>query len=333
MKLISVIVPVYNSGMSILGCVHAIMKQTYQNIEVLIIDDGSDDDTKHYCDRLAEQYNKITVYHKSNGGVSDARNFGIRNAKGDHYVFIDDDDIIEPEFLEVLYSMQGKSCLPVVGIKCVIGEKEYFESFDGYSKGDTIVLPRSEFAKVYGETNFFNSVSNKLYDSYIIHDRHIRFDSNYNNGEDCLFNLTYIRYMDEISVCNRPLYNYRMSDNSLHTTSDYKRFEDIEDMYNKFINTNRMYGKQNNEHYIKTKILREYLYAIELYAKNLQLSKLERIKGLSLVLYSNAYTDVSTYLDKLSISSNYRKVLKTNVAFLVYLYFEISTRRKYKKCD
>lgn len=100
--MISVIVPVYNIMEYLPRCVVSITKQTYQNLEILLIDDGSTDKTGILCEQLAEKDKRIRVYHKENGGTSSARNLGIVQAKGEYLGFVDSDDYIEPEMYELL---------------------------------------------------------------------------------------------------------------------------------------------------------------------------------------------------------------------------------------
>ena len=99
---ISVIVPIYNSINCLERCVKSICAQTYPNLEILLIDDGSTDGTDKLCDRLAAQDTRIRTYHKKNGGASSARNVGIRLASGEYLGFVDSDDYIEPDMYELL---------------------------------------------------------------------------------------------------------------------------------------------------------------------------------------------------------------------------------------
>lgn len=98
--LISVIVPVYNVEKYLRRCVESIMSQTYKEIEILLIDDGSTDDSGRICDDLALKDRRIHVFHKENGGVSSARNLGIERACGDYICFVDSDDWIDIDYFE-----------------------------------------------------------------------------------------------------------------------------------------------------------------------------------------------------------------------------------------
>lgn len=104
-ELISVIIPVYNVEKYLRRCVDSILNQTISNYEIILVDDGATDTSGLICDEYAKKYhNKIRVYHKKNGGLSDARNYGIVHASGTLITFIDSDDYISQYYLQVLYS-------------------------------------------------------------------------------------------------------------------------------------------------------------------------------------------------------------------------------------
>ena len=101
--LISVIVPVYNVAAYLDRCVDSLVKQTYRNPEIILVDDGATDDSGVLADRWGERDGRITVYHKENGGVSDARNYGIDRARGQYLSFVDPDDFVVEAFIQVVY--------------------------------------------------------------------------------------------------------------------------------------------------------------------------------------------------------------------------------------
>lgn len=104
MCMISVIVPVYNVKDRLEKCINSLINQTYQDYEIIIVDDGSTDGSEKLCDNIAADNKQIKVIHKSNGGLSDARNAGIKVAKGQYYLFIDSDDIVNIHFIETLFT-------------------------------------------------------------------------------------------------------------------------------------------------------------------------------------------------------------------------------------
>mgnify|MGYP001036038984 FL=1 len=104
MKLLSVIIPVYNVEQYLERCVLSVVYQTYHNLEILLIDDGSQDQSGKICDQLSQKYKRIRVIHKKNEGLSDARNKGLDLAKGEYITFLDSDDYIHPETYSILIS-------------------------------------------------------------------------------------------------------------------------------------------------------------------------------------------------------------------------------------
>lgn len=112
-ELISVIVPIYNIKEYLERCIDSILAQTYQNIEVLMVDDGSTDGTSELVDKIALKDSRIRVFHKENGGSSSARNLAMREAKGQYFSFIDSDDYIEPDMMEKLYQAIQNSGMPI----------------------------------------------------------------------------------------------------------------------------------------------------------------------------------------------------------------------------
>lgn len=136
--LISVIIPVYNIVEYLPRCVETVCGQTYRNLEILLVDDGSTDGTGQLCDALAERDSRIRVFHKPNGGSSSARNLGIREAKGEYLGFVDSDDYISPEMYESLLQGIHTFQVPVAQI----GRDEIGE--DGEKYPDICVPPQTE---------------------------------------------------------------------------------------------------------------------------------------------------------------------------------------------
>ena len=110
---ISVVVPVYNVEQYLEKCVNSIINQTYKNLEIILVDDGATDKSGKLCDELAKLDNRIMVYHKKNGGLSDARNYGVERATGDYIGFVDGDDYIDAEMYEKLYEAIKKENVDV----------------------------------------------------------------------------------------------------------------------------------------------------------------------------------------------------------------------------
>ncbi len=145
-KLISVIVPVYNIESEYLErCIRSICNQTYENLDIILVDDGSTDGSGNVCDRFADEDSRIRVFHKENGGSSSARNLGIKEANGEYIGFIDSDDYIEPDMYELLAQAVTKYDAPMAQIS----RDEIDET--GNRMPDICIPPKEE-SKVSSET-------------------------------------------------------------------------------------------------------------------------------------------------------------------------------------
>ena len=111
---VSVIVPIYKVEKYLDRCVNSIINQTYKNLEIILIDDGSPDNCPKMCEDWAKKDNRIIVIHKQNGGLSDARNFGLDVAIGEYVTFVDSDDLISPTFIEKLVNLSKEHNAEIV---------------------------------------------------------------------------------------------------------------------------------------------------------------------------------------------------------------------------
>ena len=146
--LISVIVPVYNVAQYLEKSIASIQQQTYQNLEIILIDDGSTDESGRLCEQIAEQDERVLVYHKENEGLSQARNDGLEQAHGDYVIFIDSDDYIHPEMITSLYQQLVKEDADVssCGVMNVYANNESPQSTN---QDDYFVCDTETFLKEY----------------------------------------------------------------------------------------------------------------------------------------------------------------------------------------
>ena len=169
-KLITIVVPVYNVEKYIDRCVESIQNQTYKNLEIILVDDGSKDNSAKICDQYAKKDKRIKVVHKKNGGLSDARNAGIEIAKGKYIAFIDSDDYIDEHFVEVLYKsmIQYKTKIAIADICVQYDTGEKFENSDKtvYVETEKEILRKM----LIGIRDLDNSACNKLYDMSLFKD-------------------------------------------------------------------------------------------------------------------------------------------------------------------
>ena len=157
--LVSVIIPVYNVEKYLKKCVESVINQTYKNLDIILVDDGSEDLSGRMCDEWEKKEKRITAIHKRNGGLSDARNVGLDVAKGDYYVFIDSDDYISPDMIEIMMdSAKRNSC--EIAICNMIRFSESGDSFPFYkpATNEQVLLGEKRY-----QTLSQPSVCNKLF--------------------------------------------------------------------------------------------------------------------------------------------------------------------------
>ncbi len=210
-ELISVIIPIYNVEKYLEKCIESIINQTYKNLEIILVDDGSKDKSDEICDEYAKKDNRIKVIHKENSGVSSARNVGIENSKGEYISFVDSDDWLEKDFIEKLHNIikENNSDLAQSGYYRVVGEnKEKINSTENIENID-----KNEFLiRVLSPQTGFGLCHMKLIKKKIIGD--IRFNENLKAGEDALFNEMISQNIKKATFYGYPLYNYRINENS-----------------------------------------------------------------------------------------------------------------------
>lgn len=207
--LISVIVPVYKAEEKLDRCVESIVGQTYRNLEIILVDDGSPDSSPELCDEWATKDSRIKVVHKKNGGASSARNAGISAATGEYITFVDSDDWIEPD----MYSSLLEDALHFNADKAICGFCTS-NSRPAEQSEDVKVLDRvqSRALSVLGGND---EVWRALYSASLISDVH--FDESFTVAEDTLFNYEISRRTDRQTVSSRKLYHYNQdSEGALH---------------------------------------------------------------------------------------------------------------------
>lgn len=222
-EMVNVIVPVYNGASSLEVCINSILKQTYTNLEVIIINDGSTDSSYKIAERLSIYDKRIKVINQGNRGVSAARNNGIANANGKYILFVDADDYIESNMVELLVAASEKYSAPITS--CGVFIEDMFSEHSqktsesiAFDKGMTTALSNENLKNVFPEkliTAVFHSVFAKLYRLDYIRKNDAWFDQSLSLGEDYLFNLPLFRNVDQYVYIGKALYHYvRYSSNS-----------------------------------------------------------------------------------------------------------------------
>lgn len=216
--MVSIIIPAYNCEAYVDECVRSILNQEITSIEVIVVDDGSNDRTPNILDDLAKEDCRVKVFHVENGGPSRARNIGLDNAIGAWILFIDADDWVDRDILAKLnlnaetapdITFFGfKRCFDDGGIEtCIPSETERIDNADE--------IPNHLGALLSSKEEFFGYSCNKIYKSSIIKKNKIRFQEGLHVREDELFALNYCLHIQSIQILGFAPYNYRIIESSL----------------------------------------------------------------------------------------------------------------------
>lgn len=233
--MISVIVPIYNVEEYLPACIESILNQTYKDLEVLLIDDGSTDNSGKICDEYTKRDNRCIVIHQLNKGLSGARNTGLKYATGEYISFIDGDDYIHPQMLEILYEALQKGDYDF----SMTLHKETWENekFKSINKVDYDILKQDDLIYTFFDRKnkkanypsyFFYMVWNKLYHKATIDN--IRFQKT--AAEDCVFSIDiYTKTKNAILVKNELYYWVQRKTSITHQSSNQRDINTIISYY------------------------------------------------------------------------------------------------------
>ncbi|WP_080843902.1 glycosyltransferase family 2 protein [Cytobacillus gottheilii] len=242
LPLISVIVPVYNVEKFLDRCIDSILNQTYTNLEVILVDDGSTDRSLEICKNYQACDGRIKVIHKTNGGVSSARNVGLLSTNGKYISFVDSDDYLEPNCLSILYeALINNNCdIACSNIIC--------ESVNGKELN---ILKYNESNVIFDVNHYdmYNrSVYNKLFSSNCLKTQYgpLLFDESLYYGEDALFTISAFSNAKNIIRLSNPLYHYVIHENSAMQKFSIKSLTEI-DAWSKIVNILKPFPEAQNE--------------------------------------------------------------------------------------
>lgn len=214
--LISIVVPVYNVENYLIPCIDSILKQTYPYFELLLINDGSTDHSGEICDNIIECDERIKVFHKNNGGLSDARNYGMNYARGEYITFVDSDDTISPQFLELLISKAKEKNADIV--QCCFSIHK--EALDSGTKAEYMYNGEEGLRQFLLRGKVYVAAWAKLYKRELF--KNVTFPYGRINEDHCT---TYkVVYRSKRMLClNYVLYWHRMREGSIMHTSFSER--------------------------------------------------------------------------------------------------------------
>ena len=253
---VSIIIPIYNSNKYLKECLDSIINQTYSNLEIILIDDGSKDNSFDICEEYAKKDKRIILKKKNNEGVSATRNLGIEICTGKYILFIDSDDYCNENMIEkILYNSQ-KNDLIICGYNKIYKNKKVHYIVKNKEKNIEDMVINDESVGGY--------LWNKLFKTSIIKENNIRFDKDIHFCEDLLFVLSYIKNINSVSYIDEELYNYRMRRNSVTFNFYNKKNVTILEAIEKII---EVITAPNNKEKMKYKYL-IYYYKLKKYINN-----------------------------------------------------------------
>ncbi|MBF0715442.1 glycosyltransferase [Gemelliphila palaticanis] len=292
-ELITVVVPVYNVEKYLEKCVTSILNQTYKNLEIILVDDGSTDKSGELCDYLAERDSRIVVYHKLNGGLSDARNYGVDRAKGEYIGFVDSDDYIHSDMYLNLYDaiIKENSDVAECGVTRVYKNKElpHYDGDEYYFSTDArgFLFEYLKMNKIYG------SAWCKLIKSNIA--KSIKFPKG-KIYEDIFYNYDLLNVANKFTFISGNYYYYYMREGSITT----ERFNDKHMDIIEAIDNLHSYTVGNYPEFIYLSEVRKVTAYLSIFSQ---------------IIVLDNYSDYSQYKLLLNfLKSNFYKILKNRAA-------------------
>lgn len=275
---VSIIIPIYNAEKWIKRCINSVIKQTYPNLEIILVNDGSLDNSLQICKNFLQLDNRIKIINTNNKGVSSARNIGINYATGKYVQFVDADDYIDEHMTEILVSNIEKynSDIVICGLNYIYKGKIMAKTYKycGYFSIREFLIKNIEVISDL----ITGSPCNKLYKLDIIRENNIHFDPSKNYAEDLIFNYDYLKKSKSVLVLLDCLYNYnKITINSLSKKFRENCYDDFKSIYYhtiKFLNQYNIPKESLN--IINCEFANIYVYLINyLYRKDSTLDKKE----------------------------------------------------------
>lgn len=222
MPKISIIIPVYNCEDTLDNCVSSVLNQTYKDFELILVNDGSKDNSQAIAKRIKESDKRVSLYSKDNGGASSARNFGIKKSSGDYIMFIDADDYISSNCLELFVNNLKED------IDCIFGRLNRVDNLNNiinisqeetkpqiFEEQQIIELRKNLLQEFLPKIDYFRGPVCKLYRKSIILENDIQFDEKITHGEDCLFNSMFFSKCKKAIFVDAKLYHYYANPKSI----------------------------------------------------------------------------------------------------------------------
>ena len=257
---ISVIIPVYNVEPYIRQCLDSVVNQTYKNLEIIIIDDGSPDSCGEICDEYAKKDNRIRIIHKENGGLSAARNDGLKYVTGKWISFVDPDDWCELDMYEkaIVKAKENDADIVIFSLyrETNKGERRIHAFSSDFITTDKKIISQIQLSILNRKyTPLSDSKEwgqglpwDKLYKANLIFDNHLIFNEKVKANEDAIFNINAFQYAEKVVFFDEPLYHFRMNMDSISRKYTPNRVEIDRQIY-KELNCIGLKYNLSNEYY------------------------------------------------------------------------------------
>lgn len=226
---ISVIVPVYNVLPYIEKCLNSLVCQTYKNLEIIVVDDGSNDGSEKICDEFAKKHKSITVFHKKNGGLSSARNFGLAHVTGDYIGFVDSDDYVEPNMFEKMLKTAINSNLDI----CVCSFVREQENLQSHVALQSLEVKNIEYFKLFAkkESMPYVVVWNKLFKANLFNN--LQFPEDKIHEDQWVIHYA-LKDAKKVGLISDELYHYTDRENGISKGSNFsKHFDDYDAIFDR----------------------------------------------------------------------------------------------------
>lgn len=234
--LVSVILPIYNMERYLEECVESVRSQSYRNVEIILVDDGSADNSLEICHSMQKSDDRIVVISKQNGGVSTARNLGIEKAQGDWLMFVDPDDRLSPTIIETLIANISEAT-DIIACCCKVFDNSELDDEDHFFTGNrTFVENKNDLyfqlmKSSYGQPGkTYTAIGvpwGKLYRRNFLTQNQLQFDTKLRRVQDNILNMYAFFYANEIKYIDEPLYIYRYEHMSDYFRKYRENFVDI----------------------------------------------------------------------------------------------------------
>ena len=321
-KLVSIIIPVYNVEKYIKQCIESCLNQTYKDIEIIAIDDGSTDSSGIILDEISKKSPKLKVIHKQNNGVSSARNIGIRISKGDYIIFVDSDDYLSEDAVEYMISVITKTNSEFVILKnCFsnINQKQNEDKIYNITREEAIVLLLGLKLEL--------GCWNKMYSRKMIMDNNLFFNEELFYGEGLEYIIKVAQTAKKIGIGNKRVYYYGKN-NLLSATSkfNYKKFENGE---------KALINIKNNMNPKTSLIIDTWMFHYAMFAQNAMMSCINNKNSINnyKIIYKEWKRKYNQYYFKLITSkyiSNHEKI-KLIIIKISPTLFSVIRKHKNKK--